>query len=162
MARSTVDAGFQERVGEFDGGGEVRLVGGEDVAAWVAMRGVVKDGVVESGGNWAPKDLVRARVRVRLPCLLLLVRLLLRVWLQLRCVRRDLRLWRCLRVCCFFCCGFFEGFDALGGDGPGVLAAALDGVLAHDVDVIEDGGAVAGGVVEHGAVVGLLVGDGWA
>ena len=36
----------------------------------------------------------------------------------------------------------------------------LDGALAHDIHVVEQVGALAGGVVEHGAVVGLLVGDG--
>ena len=40
------------------------------------------------------------------------------------------------------------------------VAAVLDGVLAHQVEVVEEVGALAGGVVEHGAVVGLLVGDG--
>ena len=36
----------------------------------------------------------------------------------------------------------------------------LDGALAHDIHVVEQVGALAGGVVEHGAVVGLFVGDG--
>ena len=53
-----------------------------------------------------------------------------------------------------------EGVDALGCDGPVVLAAVLNGVLAHEVEVVEQVGALAGGVVEHGAVVGLLIGDG--
>ena len=47
------DAGLHKGVDEFDGGGEVGLVGGKDVAAGVAMGGVVEDGGVEAGGGSA-------------------------------------------------------------------------------------------------------------
>jgi hypothetical protein len=42
------DAGLHEGVDELDGGGEVGLVGGEDVAARIAVGGVVEDFGVEA------------------------------------------------------------------------------------------------------------------
>ena len=52
---------------------------------------------------------------------------------------------------------FLGGLDSVDGglgDGPVVAAAAFDGVFTHQIDVIEQLFAVAGGVIEDGSVGG--------
>ena len=128
------DAALHEGVDEFGCGGEVGLIGGEDVAAGVAVCGIVEDFFVEVG--WCGGCVFECWCCGGAS-----------VWLGFG----------------GFGGGFgFEGFDAFGGDGPGVFVAMVDGVLRHAVGVVEEMLALAGGVVEDGAVVGLFVGDGLA
>ena len=129
------DAGLHEAVDELGRGGEVGLVGGDDVAARVLLRGVVEDLVVEFGGD------------------------ALGAWAGgVAGVGREYA--GAVDVCAALFGFGFEGFDAFGCDGPVVFAAVLNGVFAHQIEVVEEVGALAGGIVEHGAVVGLLIGDG--
>ena len=73
------------------------------------------------------------------------------------------REYACAVDVCAALFGFgLEGFYAFGRDGPVVFAAVRDGVFAHQIEVVEEVGALAGGIIEHGAVVGLLIGDGRA
>ena len=129
------DAGLHQAVDEFGRGGKVGLIGGHDVAARVLQFGIVEDLVVEIGRN------------------------ALGAW---ACgVARVGREYAGAVDVCPALFGFgLEGFYAFRRDGPVVLAAVLNGVLAHQIEVVEEVGALAGGIVEHGAVVGLLVGDG--
>ncbi len=58
-----------------------------------------------------------------------------------------------------FAAASFKRFDALGSDGPGILAAALDGIAAHAVNVVEKVLAIFRSEIQHGAIRGHGVFD---
>ena len=134
------DAVLDEGVDELGGGGEIGLVGRDDVAARIAQLGVVQHGVVELGG--------------KRPCARPPRRIGASPWAA---ARRPAASTPAAGVA-----GRrgFQRRDALRRDGPGIAAALLDGIAAHPVDVVEQRLAVARGHVENRAVVGHVVIDG--
>ena len=120
-----LNARFGEGVDELDGGGEVGLGSGEDVAAGIAEVRLLH-GLIEFGGGGGGLGAGGAGGRL---------------------VLSD---------------EGFDGVDLGRGGGPGVFAAAVNGVFAHFPDVIEERFAIAGGEIEDGAVGGDRVIDGLA
>ena len=137
IRRGAVDgnAGFEEGVDKFYSGRKVGLIGGNQIAAWVAELGFLHDFIVVFRGDAAVVGGDEAAG--------LFGRL---GGAGGRGVVAEV--------------GGFDGFDAARVGRPGVAAAALDGVFAHAPRIEEEGVALAGGVVEDGVVEGKGIGDG--
>ncbi len=143
-----VDAVLQQRVDEFSGRREVRLIGRNDVAARIARFRIVQNACIKlawhaaAAAAEAPAGSIAARYRFGSAAAATTAS-------STTSATRGLHLRS----------GRFERRDSLGRDRPGIFISLFDGVPSHLIDVVEERFAIARRDVQHGAIVRHFVID---